>query len=61
MHDDPIVEEVRRVRNAHAAKFNYDLEAICDDLQKQQKASKREYVRLPARRLDLESQEAPSS
>lgn len=28
MQDDPIVEEVRKVRDAYAAKFNYDLEAI---------------------------------
>ena len=25
---DPIVEEVRKVREEHAAKFNYDLVAI---------------------------------
>jgi hypothetical protein len=60
MYDDPIVEEVRRVREAHAAKFKYDLEAICRDLQRQQQESKREYVRLPARRLDLETQKEPS-
>jgi hypothetical protein len=29
---DPIVEEVRRARNAYAAEFNYDLEAIRRDL-----------------------------
>ena len=34
---DPIVEEVRKVRQAHAAKFNYDLAAICADLKKKEK------------------------
>jgi hypothetical protein len=29
---DPIVEEVRRVREKHAAKFNYDIDAIYADL-----------------------------
>lgn len=29
---DPVVEEVRRVREAYAAEFNYDLRAICRDL-----------------------------
>jgi hypothetical protein len=29
---DPIVEEVRRARDAYAKQFNYDLDAICRDL-----------------------------
>ena len=28
---DPIVEEVRKIRDAHAAKFQFDLHAICED------------------------------
>ena len=32
--DDEIVDEVRAIRNAHAAKFHYDLVAICEDLKK---------------------------
>ena len=28
---DPIVEEVRSCRDNHARKFNYDLNAICND------------------------------
>ena len=27
---DPIVEEVRRARDAHAKRFNYDLDAIVE-------------------------------
>jgi hypothetical protein len=44
MWNDPIVEEVRKIRNEHAKKFNYDLEAIAADLKRQQKASKRKFV-----------------
>ncbi|MEW5938431.1 MAG: hypothetical protein AB1750_02110, partial [Chloroflexota bacterium] len=44
--NDPIVEEVRKVRNRHAAKFNYNLEAIVADLRKQEKKSRRKFVRL---------------
>jgi len=44
------VEEVRKVRTAHAKKFNYDLEAIVADLKKQQKASKRKFVTLPPKK-----------
>lgn len=35
---DPIVDEVRKYRDEHARKFNYDLDAICADLiEKQEK------------------------
>lgn len=30
--NDPIVDDVRRVRDAHAARFNYDLRAIFLDI-----------------------------
>jgi len=36
---DPIVEEVRKVREAHAARFNYDLRAIYRDLKEKEKRS----------------------
>ena len=39
MKSDPIVAEVRRVREARAAKYNYDLSAICADLKKKEKDS----------------------
>ena len=35
--NDPIVEEVRRVREAHAARFHYDLDAIFRDIKEQEK------------------------
>jgi hypothetical protein len=42
--NDPIVDEVRRIRDAHAAKFNYDLDAIFRDIKEQEKKSGRKYV-----------------
>jgi hypothetical protein len=51
MWKDPIVEEVRRVRNAHAAKFNYDLDAIVADLKAKERASGRKVVSLPPKRI----------
>jgi hypothetical protein len=50
MWNDPIVEEVRNVRNEHAKKFNYDLSAIVADLKKQQKGSKRKFITLPPKK-----------
>ena len=34
MWNDEIVDEVRAIRDAHAAKFGYDLQAIYADLKK---------------------------
>jgi hypothetical protein len=45
--NDPIVEEVRRVRDAHAARFNYDLDAIFRDIKEQEKKSRRKFVSFP--------------
>ena len=52
---DPIIAEVRAVRDQHAARFDYDLEAIFRDIRARQKASGREYVRYPARRASFQS------
>ena len=48
---DTIVEEVRKARDEHAKKFNYDLAAIVADIQKQQRASRRAFISLPAKRI----------
>jgi|GEM_PF-591637 len=37
--DDPIVAEVRRVRDRLAKQFQYDVKAICADLMKRQGAT----------------------
>lgn len=39
MWNDPIVDEVRKVREEHAAKFNFDIDAIIKDLQSKQNKS----------------------
>ena len=48
---DPIVEEVRRAREAHAKQFNYDLDAICEDLRKREKASSSPTVSFSPKRV----------
>ena len=50
MWKDPIVEEVRKIRQKHAAKFNYDLDAICRDLKQQERKGGRKVVSLPPRK-----------
>lgn len=44
MWKDKIVEEVRKRREIYAAKFNYDLQAIFEDLKKAERKSKRKKV-----------------
>ena len=56
---DPIIDELRAVRDEHAARFNYDVEAIFRDIQAQQEASGREYVRLPPRRVVAAGEDRP--
>jgi hypothetical protein len=50
MRQDPIVEEVRRVRERHAAKYGYDLDAICKALREDQQQGGRKVVSLPAKK-----------
>ena len=50
MWRDPIVEEVRQLREAYAEEFNFDLWAIHRDLKQQEKASGRKIVSFPAKR-----------
>ena len=47
---DPIIAELRAIREAYAARFDYDVEAMFRDIRARQEASGRDYVRLPARR-----------
>ena len=53
---DPIVDEVRRIRDAHAAKFNYDLKAIFRDIKEQERQSGRKFVSF----ADAASEVAPN-
>lgn len=50
MHRDPIVEEVRAIREALARQFNYDLAAIARYLQEEEQRSGRQTVSLSPRR-----------
>lgn len=49
---DPIVDEVRRVRDAHAAAFNYDLDAIGHAIKEQEKSSGLKFVSFAPRKVE---------
>ena len=44
MWRDPVVEEVRAIRDAYTKRFNYDLDAITRDLREKEARSDRELV-----------------
>jgi hypothetical protein len=50
MQPDRVIEEVRAVRAAYAQRFDFDLRAVCRDLQERERASGRQTVTLPPRR-----------
>lgn len=62
MWQDPIVEEIRRIRDEHAKRFNYDLHAICEDFRKMQSSSGRTVVSRQPRRpaIPVAQQGAPA-
>lgn len=51
MTNDPIIEELHRIREEYAASFNYDLNAIVADLKAKQAKSERKVVRLEPKRI----------
>ena len=50
MWKDSVVEEVRRIREEYAEKFDNDLHSICEGLRKNQVSSGRSVVSRPSRR-----------
>jgi hypothetical protein len=62
MHRDPIVEEVRRHREARAAKFGFDVRAILEDARKRQATSGHVVVNLEGKvRVRKAGQSRPAS
>jgi hypothetical protein len=61
MCSDPIIEEIHQFRADHAARFNYELAAIVEDLKKQEKQSGKTFVSLPPRLLPSEDAHIPNA
>jgi antirestriction protein len=52
MWQNEVLEEIQKVREEHAKSFNYDLEAICADLRKQESNSERQILSKPLKPRD---------
>jgi hypothetical protein len=61
MRNDPVVDEIRKVRQQHADKFRGDLHAICEDLRQQERESGGRFISLPPRRVEKPVRESMSS
>ncbi|MGL5872266.1 MAG: hypothetical protein ACRC2R_07840 [Xenococcaceae cyanobacterium] len=56
MWKDEVLEEIHKIREEHAKAFNYDLQAICDDLRKKQATSDRQVISKPLKQLSKQHQ-----
>ncbi len=46
---DPILSEIRQIRETYASKFNYDVYAMLRDLRKRQSIGGRQTAKLPVK------------
>lgn len=56
---DPIVEEIRKAREDHAAKFGHDLTAICADVKRIERECGHKIVSLPPKLLLAKASSRP--
>ncbi len=54
MKEDAVVAEVRRIRDEHAARFGYDLDAIVADFKKREGKDQSPVVSAPPKKAPLE-------
>jgi hypothetical protein len=59
MSRDPLVAEIRAIREAFAGQFHYDVEAIYRYLKGQETKSLRKTVSLPPRRVEASRADDP--
>lgn len=51
MSRDPVVDEIRTIRDEYAKRFDYDLDTIYRDIKKQEKESGRHFMTCPPKRI----------
>ena len=50
---DTIIADLRKIRDKHAARFNYDIDAIAADLRRREKGASRKLVNRKPKRIDV--------
>ena len=61
MYSDPVVAEIRAIREEFAARFSYDLNAIFKYAQQRDAEGDRKIIRLPPRPPTIIAAEAPAN
>ena len=61
MWEDPIVAEVRRIREDYAAQFNFDLQALCRALKEREQQDPRPKVTFPPKPVKLVRKMKPAT
>ena len=61
MWEDPIVAEVRKVREDYAAQFNFDLQALCRALKERELQDPRPKVSFPPKPAKLVRKTRPAA
>ncbi len=59
MRDDPIVDEVRKLREARAARFGFDIQAIAADAKRREGEGDRKVVSLTPHQAAAPSLDTP--
>jgi hypothetical protein len=54
MWNDPIIDDIHKTRDQHAAKFDHDMRRIFEDLKRQEKESGLITVSLPPKHVSME-------
>ena len=47
---DPLIQEIRRIKEANAAKYGFNIRAMVEDMRRREKLSGRKVVTSPPRR-----------
>ncbi len=58
--EDPVMQEIHRMREEHAKKFNYDIRAMSDDSSARGRALYEEWMREKQKRTKKEESQAHS-
>jgi hypothetical protein len=61
MYRDPIVEEIRKIRQAHAAKFGFDIRKIVADPKQREGKDGRTVIPAPPRPTKAKAKGSPKS
>ena len=60
MWEDPIVAEVRKIREDYAAQFNYDLQALCRALKQREQQDPRPKASFPPKPAKMVPRRKPA-